>query len=66
MPCLTEITAKLDELHELNDEIPDAQLSYEMDRMEKAGRSIAESGRTGSRKRQSRSTVLPAIICRKL
>lgn len=37
---LTEITAKLDELHELNDEIPDAQLSYEMDRMEKAGRSI--------------------------
>ena len=37
---LTEIAAKLDELHELNDEIPDAQLSYEMDRMEKAGRSI--------------------------
>lgn len=37
---LSGISANLDKLHALNDAIPDAQLSYEMDRMEKAGRSI--------------------------
>lgn len=38
---LNGIAANLDALHALNEAIPDAQLSRAMDRMEKAGRSIA-------------------------
>ena len=38
---LTGIAANLDALHKLNETIPDPQLSAAMDRMEKAGRSIA-------------------------
>lgn len=38
---LNGIAANLDALHALNEAIPDAQLSLAMDRMEKAGRSIA-------------------------
>lgn len=37
---LADIAAKLDELHSLNDAIPDEELSAQIDRMEKAGRSI--------------------------
>ena len=40
---LNGVTANLDALHKLNDEIPDKQLSDAMDRMEKAGRSIVEA-----------------------
>ena len=40
---LNGVTANLDALHKLNDEIPDKQLSDAMDRMEKAGRSIADT-----------------------
>ena len=38
---LNSIAANLDALHKLNEAIPDPQLSRAMDRMEKAGRSIA-------------------------
>lgn len=38
---LAGIDQNLDALHKLNDAIPDPQLSQAMDRMEKAGRSIA-------------------------
>ena len=38
---LNGIAANLDALHKLNEAIPDPQLSRAMDRMEKAGRSIA-------------------------
>lgn len=38
---LNGIAANLDALHKLNEAIPDPQLSRVMDRMEKAGRSIA-------------------------
>lgn len=38
---LNGIAANLDGLHKLNEAIPDPQLSRAMDRMEKAGRSIA-------------------------
>ena len=38
---LNGIAANLDALHKLNEVIPDPQLSRAMDRMEKAGRSIA-------------------------
>ena len=38
---LNGIAANLDALHKLNEAIPDPQLSQAMDRMEKAGRSIA-------------------------
>ena len=38
---LNGIAASLDALHKLNEAIPDPQLSRAMDRMEKAGRSIA-------------------------
>ena len=38
---LNGIAANLDALHKLNEAIPDPQLSAAMDRMEKAGRSIA-------------------------
>ncbi|WP_294496755.1 5-bromo-4-chloroindolyl phosphate hydrolysis family protein [uncultured Gemmiger sp.] len=40
---LSGISANLDALHALNDAIPDAQLSAEMDRMEKAGRGILQA-----------------------
>ena len=40
---LTDIQKKLDELHTLNEALPDPQLSAAMDRMEKAGRSIVET-----------------------
>ena len=38
---LSGISANLDKLHALNDAIPDPELSADMTRMEKAGRSIA-------------------------
>ena len=38
---LSGISANLDKLHALNDDIPDPELSAAMTRMEKAGRSIA-------------------------
>ena len=38
---LNGIAANLDALHKLNEAIPDPQLSAAMERMEKAGRSIA-------------------------
>ena len=37
---LNGIAANLDALHKLNDAIPDAELSRQLDRMEKAGRGI--------------------------
>lgn len=40
---LTGIEKNLDALHALNDAIPDAQLSREMDRMERAGRGILKA-----------------------
>ena len=40
---LTGIEKNLDALHSLNDAIPDAQLSREMDRMERAGRGILKA-----------------------
>lgn len=39
---LTDIQAKLDTLHQLNEALPDPELSAAMTRMEKAGRSIVE------------------------
>lgn len=39
---LTDIQTKLDELHRLNEALPDPELSAAMSRMEKAGRSIVE------------------------
>lgn len=40
---LADMTQQLDHLHALNDAIPEEGLSAAMDRMEKAGRSIAET-----------------------
>lgn len=40
---LADIQQKLDRLHELNEALPDPELSAAMDRMEKAGRSIVET-----------------------
>ena len=40
---LTDIQQKLDNLHTLNEQLPDPQLSAAMTRMEKAGRSIVEA-----------------------
>lgn len=40
---LNGITANLDALHKLNDAIPDAELSRQLDRMEKAGRGIVQA-----------------------
>lgn len=40
---LNGITANLDALHKLNDDIPDAELSRQLDRMEKAGRGIVQA-----------------------
>jgi hypothetical protein len=40
---LADIQSKLDELHKINDSLPDAQLTAAMDRMEKAGRAIVET-----------------------
>ncbi len=40
---LTDIQAKLDTLHALNDALPEPELSAAMTRMEKAGRSILEA-----------------------
>ena len=40
---LTEMQQQLDTLHALNEALPDPQLSAAMSRMEKAGRSIAET-----------------------
>lgn len=40
---LTGISANLDALHSLNDRIPDAELSRQLDRMEKAGRGIVQA-----------------------
>ena len=37
---LSQISARLDQLHQLNEAIPDEQLSQAMTRMERAGRSI--------------------------
>lgn len=39
---LNGITAQLDKLHKLNGMIPDEQLSTQLDRMEKAGRTIVQ------------------------
>lgn len=39
---LNDIQTKLDELHRLNEALPDPELSAAMSRMEKAGRSIVE------------------------
>ena len=41
---LNGIAANLDALHKLNDAIPDAELSRQLDRMEKAGRGIVQAG----------------------
>jgi 5-bromo-4-chloroindolyl phosphate hydrolysis protein len=43
---LAEMSAQLDKLHKLNEELPEPALSAAMDRMEKAGRSIAEAVET--------------------
>ena len=40
---LNGIAANLDALHKLNDAIPDAELSRQLDRMEKAGRGIVQA-----------------------
>ena len=40
---LTDIQQKLDTLHQLNEELPDPQLSAAMSRMEKAGRAIVDT-----------------------
>ena len=40
---LTDIQQKLDTLHQLNEELPDPQLSAAMTRMEKAGRAIVDT-----------------------
>lgn len=40
---LTDMQQKLDRLHQLNEALPDEQLSAAMDRMEKAGRSIVDT-----------------------
>lgn len=40
---LSGISANLDALHKLNDNIPDAELSRQLDRMEKAGRGIVQA-----------------------
>jgi low affinity Fe/Cu permease len=40
---LADIQSKLDELHKINDSLPDAQLTAAMNRMEAAGRAIVET-----------------------
>ena len=59
---LNGIAANLDALHKLNEAIPDPQLSRAMDRMEKAGRSIAAVVEKTPDKRAA-WTALPATTC---
>ena len=61
---LNGIAANLDALHKLNEAIPDPQLSAAMERMEKAGRSIAAVVEKRPIKRVP-STALRAITCRR-
>ena len=58
---LNGIAANLDALHKLNEAIPDPQLSRAMDRMEKAGRSIAAVVRNPDKR--AAWTALPATTC---
>lgn len=63
---LAEITQNLDALHALNDGIPDPELSRQMDRMEKAGRSIVAAvdqtpGKAGQINRFARY-YLPEVV----
>lgn len=60
---LNGIAANLDALHKLNDAIPDAELSRQLDRMEKAGRGIVqavEQKPDKARTVDALCTVLPA------
>ena len=59
---LNGIAANLDALHKLNEAIPDPQLSRAMDRMEKAGRSIAAVVEKPPTRRAA-WTALPATTC---
>lgn len=59
---LNGIAANLDALHKLNEAIPDPQLSRAMDRMEKAGRSIAAVVEKTPTRRAA-WTALPATTC---
>ena len=61
---LNGVTANLDALHKLNDEIPDKQLSDAMDRMKKRA-AVLRTPWQGPRTKRAMSIVLPATTCRR-
>lgn len=61
---LNGIAANLDALHKLNEAIPDPQLSRAMDRMEKAGRSIAARCGENPRQGAQRGPLCPLLPAR--